>query len=847
MLKNINDITVSKKTDKQLLEALMKASSEKGVEHAYWNAISSTFQIPQPDDSRNTDGFIEVQFFDKKLFLLMEFKYKAQLNKRANSLRVLIQSLFYINNLKKHTTQIPNMVLIGDQEFAFVMNTKYLVKYLDYPNIDWSTSPSEAPKKYASTLLIDMENDGDIKFYPHKISSDFTFNNLLEDIKNIFSDTGQKIKLTESNITIAFERFVSEVIVDPSSFTAEELVSIFLTVAIERKNVYLSQSGSKLNINNKEISIKKTNYSAFISHFEEEYKPSEKRAFTAISDRLIFDLERRANGEFYTPSAFVKFSQSRLEAHLGKNWKNEFVVWDPAWGTGNLTRDEKFERLYASTLNQSDLDQAQTYNNNAEKFVFNFLEDDYNFEDDNLFQYEAEKLPQSLVNILVKQPLTKFLFYLNPPYATAGNANSLTKKSKKGVSKSKIQAEMQAKNLKVQEQLYAQFLYRIIKLKMKLNLQNVYIGLFSPTLFLTGSKFDKFRELFLSNFDFLEGNIFQASNFADVKGNWAIDFSIWKSNDSFAYNTKFDFLHNVLGINDIGEVQIIDKKILWNTDNPEVLSLQDYLKINTEPPLNETKKVIMFKSRFKTENIEVDIPRNAIGFLVNDTNNIEATSKGVYLMSSPIRRHIKTALITENTFDKQMMVFASRKVIQPNWKNQKDEFLAPDETHENFNSLRIKSVIYSIFSANNNIISYRTGYNGFNSDNLNPWFFMSPEEIRELADEFNNDEIYSDTISNSSNPYIVRFLKENHDRLDLNDKKIISLGKEIIRETFKFRNIFNDDNPQFSVNTWDASWNQINAIAKEYQYELLINFNNVFREYCDDIKDLVYSNGILKD
>ena len=51
------------------------------------------------------------------------------------------------------------------------------------------------------------------------------------------------------------------------------------------------------------------------------------------------------------------------------------MVWDCAWGTGNLTRDYQFADLYCSTLQQEDLNIAKRYNRNATKFsecLFNF-------------------------------------------------------------------------------------------------------------------------------------------------------------------------------------------------------------------------------------------------------------------------------------------------------------------------------------------------------------------------------------------------------------------------------------------------------------------------------------------
>ena len=80
--------------------------------------------------------------------------------------------------------------------------------------------------------------------------------------------------------------------------------------------------------------------------------------------------------------------------------------------------------------------------------------------------------------------------------------------------------------------MYTQFLYRIEKLKQEYHLNDVYIAVFCPTLFMTGAAFKKFRQYFLSDFEYINGFQFQASHFADVAGTWGIGFTIWKSGKS---------------------------------------------------------------------------------------------------------------------------------------------------------------------------------------------------------------------------------------------------------------------------------------------------------------------------
>lgn len=402
---------------------------------------------------------------------------------------------------------------------------------------------------------------------------------------------------------------------------------------------------------------------------------------------------------------------------------------------------------------------------------------------------------------------------------------------------------MREHHLKVQEQLYAQFLYRIIKMKTHLNLTNLYIGLFSPSLLLTGTKYNKFRDLMLSNFEFLDGNLFEASNFADVKDNWAINFSIWKAGDQ-PKDSRYRFDANVVKLNTAGNVMIVGHKILYNTDSKDTSSLQQFLNNNTDKPSQFTKKVLQFSSRYATKDKVVEEPQNAIGYIINDTNNVEASTMGSYLMHSPITRHLKSSIITANTFENQMVVFASRKNIESNWINQKDEFLAPKDTEsEEFNDLKRKSVIYSIFAPANNIISYRSDYRGAGLINLNNWFFMDADAIKQLADQYNNDRVYNDAVENANNPVALRLLKEYN--LDEQDQELIDKAKKIVTDSFKFRNIINDDSPEYAVNTWDASWNQIVKVANQYIPDQVKEFNKLFNSYQSDITDLIYKNGIL--
>jgi len=231
----------------------------------------------------------------------------------------------------------------------------------------------------------------------------------------------------------------------------------------------------------------------------------------AVVDRIVEDTTRRKQGEFFTPAIWVDKAHEYVASVFGEDWKEKYVVWDPAWGTGNLTRDYKFKELYVSTLNQSDIDTANQmgYNTEAVKFQYDFLNDDY------------EKLPVGLRNAI--EGNKEIIVLMNPPYGTATDNQGKTGETKDGISDTKMKILMNENNMgKSKEQLYSQFIYRLISYSQTPN-----ICMFTPPLYLSGNSFKQVRNLLLSKLDFVKGFLMNSSNFADVQS-WGLSFSILK-------------------------------------------------------------------------------------------------------------------------------------------------------------------------------------------------------------------------------------------------------------------------------------------------------------------------------
>ena len=72
---------------------------------------------------------------------------------------------------------------------------------------------------------------------------------------------------------------------------------------------------------------------------------------------------------FFTPKTWVELSQKYLADVFGKDWQDEYYVWDCAAGTGNLLAGltNKYN-IWASTLDKTDVDVMKERIHNGASF-----------------------------------------------------------------------------------------------------------------------------------------------------------------------------------------------------------------------------------------------------------------------------------------------------------------------------------------------------------------------------------------------------------------------------------------------------------------------------------------------
>lgn len=805
-------------------EQIKTAVIERQVEDVYNKGISLYFgsEITYPFAC---DGFVDAKTDNGKMLkLIIEYKFDEEMNNKVARAKVLSQVVAYLKRFENDGLVLPNVCMVGDINECFVLHTNDLLKYLD-EDADWSVAPSNMHKANPN-LVMKIANDDAINPFIFNIDENFSFKNVADRIKDLANNVQRYVRVTEHNIATIFDYFCRNAVKDAKKIQANELVAIFMGVITDKENYY--QHPMKKNIlvtPNGEVTINGNGFTAFFSYFDRTYTPQEKNKFAEISDRLIEDTKRRNTGEFYTPTLFVDYAHRMLEEKFGLDWKEKYVVWDNCCGTKNLTRDYRFNELYCSTLENAELVISERYNKEGMAFQFDFLND------------SLDKLPMGLRKALEgNKPI---IFFINPPYATAGNQNET---SKEGCAKTLTNEQMLASGIGgASQNLYAQFLYRIAEIKKEYNLTNCHIGLFSPTLFLTGTAWKGFRNYFLNEFAFDNAVQFKASHFADVADTWGISFSIWTNGETA---DKHSFNYTLIDNLD-GEISKIGNKVVYNIDGETTASewcKDKKVKCNTE--------WVSFKSVLNIkENGKKKFSSDAIGSFVNDSNNIGKNMQSVAIFSTNAEcGHLSVTPITKNNFSKCMALCSARKLVFGDWVNSKDEYLAPNTENENYKEFENDSIIFSLFhsgagQASNQSSLRKIDYKGRKWDIKNEFFFMSKDEIETLANENGNDECYADAHT-STDRYVYTLL--DGIELSAEAQAVLDKARELTIKSFPYRSLFNEEHPEYQVNNWDCGWYQIKAICKEYLSEDLKEFGELYKKLADKMRPMVYELGFLK-
>ncbi len=713
---------------------------------------------------------------------------------------ISVQDIFYLNdfnwNVAPSNHETKEFKLIKDRvESTLKQNTSVYDYLKDEKELKHFIANNVAKATETSNIKIDKNN-----FYPIYLR----WLDIVKPIIDVHWDELKKASILDSDFYLA-DLFVddkdTQQIIDDTTIR-DNLFVIFLNQGYKIAKENIKQMfDATINIRNKEA------YQLFWKRYKRPPLKEFQEYIIERRDLLVPQDIRERKGAFFTPRIWVELSQKYLTDYLGKNWQEDYYVWDCAAGTGNLlTGLTNKYNIYASTLDQADVNVmhdriehgANLLKNHV--FQFDFLNDDFFPSVGGVPEGRGgSKLPQSLQDIINDpEKRKKLVIYINPPYAEIAG-------KKTGVNLNAIH-DKYANLLEVaNRELYAQFLIRIY-----FEIQGCIIGEFSKLKALTGSNFKKYRESFLA--ELCKCFVVPANTFDNVSGSFPIGFKVWKT------SVKHEFSEIQADVYDKNG-NYIGNHGFYSYSNSEYFS----------------KWVNSFKEKAE----------NYIGWLEGVTRNDFQSQNGIILLNEKEQIAVPRGIyITITNITNSAICFAVRKCIPATWLNDRDQFLYPKDGWQSDFEFQNDCLAYTLF--NNNIQS---------KYGVNHWIPFTESEVN--AKEKFESNFMTDFIKGKIKP---EQKNEGQFFTEDNDNKAREFSEEATavfnagRELWKYYHSFNAIKPNaslYDIKEFFQGRNEqgrMNAKSTDQKYtELIGDLRQKLNLLADKIAPKVYEYEFLKE
>ena len=182
----------------------------------------------------------------------------------------------------------------------------------------------------------------------------------------------------------------------------------------------------------------------------------------------------------------------------------------------------------------------------------------------------------------------------------------------------------------------------------------------------------------------------------------------------------------------------------------------------------------------------IKVSNDFLGTLLLTTNSVDTNATGIAIFSSLAKiGGSRVVSIERDNFTKATALFAARKLIDKTWINSKDEYLVPDESNPNYEEFVDDSVIFSLFHSSSNQSSLRNvEYKDKSWEIKNEFFWMSRDEIMNLADQNDNEECYEDAVT-SQDRFVYKYLQNI--TLSPDAQAVLDMANDLVRNSFNFR------------------------------------------------------------
>lgn len=736
------------------------------------------------------------------------------------------QLLCYVRDARKKGEHVPPFLAVIDREKAALMETAKALPILADKSIKWPKSGSAVSKATAAQMAPYIETH----FVVYKLDSHEK--EFISAVKHAIK-AGKFVRtpITPDNLRQVFDKWVRMIGqeldgVDPSDYALLFFADIMhdgsKAAMADLPARLLHEDGRPVFLlggKTYELGSDK-GYRNFWAIYHRPPEEEHRAYLLERRDSLLPLDERSFKGAYYTPLHIVDKAYDLLAQTLGKNWQQNYIVWDMCCGVGNLeVKHSNHRNIFMSTLDQADIDVMRASRTcvAATKFQYDYLNDDVD-EQGQIDYTLTNKVPEPLRQAISDakagtKSAKKILVLMNPPYgeANSGDTRAGTGSNKTDIAKTAI-GESMADLGYASRELFVQFLTRIQR-----ELPDATVAFFSKLKYVNAPNFERFRAQW--NAKYLGGFVVHSKAFDGLKGDFPIGFLIW---DAGKRETLSEIRTKAVdaGGDPLGE------KTFANIPNNRFLS--GWLS-----RLKTSEENIPLKNAISPQTGHAKVSSwhaGAVGYLLANANDLQNAGTLTALFSS-VYSAGNGFYVTKDNLWKVAIVFAARRLIKPTWLNDRDQFLQP--SGELPDAFKNDCLVWMLFNGSN----LSAGADGLEW-NGRQWSLVNHFIPFTEADVGASERFESDFMS----AYLSGL------EISAEARQVMDEGRKLWRRfhATRFEKKIRDE---FRLNRPDVGWYQIrraleaNADSQAVDFE---PFKEVYAALSAKLRPQVYQLGFLR-
>jgi hypothetical protein len=795
----------------KLYAQLQVAKTEEDVKDAYIKALGL---------KGYSKGLIDIR--------TDEIWFEAKDTGKNSCYAMFTQLLHYVQDALNKGEPVPPLLAVIDTEKAALMKSADVLPFLAKKTIKWGKSASQ----YTQQALDEISSFIGTYFVQFKVKTHE--DEFISTVKAAIQ-TGDIIRtqITPDNLKQVFDKWVEMIGREITGVEEEDYALLFfadimndgtLSTHANLPAELLHKNGRPvfaLNGRNFELG-NQDGYRQFWTIYHRPPKSEYRDYLLERRDSLLPIDERSFKGAYYTPLHVVDKAYDKLSETLGKNWQKEYIVWDMCCGVGNLeVKHSNPRNIYMSTLDQEDIDVMKATKTcvAAQRFQYDYLNDDIT--DEGQIDYSlTNKVPAGLRKAIADGK--KILVLMNPPYAEAGSADTVSGgKHKTNVAATKMANAMPDYGY-ARRELFTQFLARV-----SLEIPTATLALFSTLKYVNAPNFEEFRTYWRAKY--LGGFVIHSKAFDGLKGNFPIGFLIWATDQKSIEQQPFTEI----------KVDILDKDV-------KAVGVKSFYTVPNESFLSEwivrprsnDVDALPLKNAVTPATVTKDLrgtkwADDAVGSMLSNSNMLQNASTLTAIFSSGFGS-AGAFFVTNKNLWQAAIIFSVRRLIKPTWLNDRDQFLQPTESLSD--EFKTDCLIWMLFNNSNLTASANNlEWNGKKWSIVNHFIPYTEDEV------------------GAAEPFESYFMVDYMSDKTLSDEAsaVLDAGRVLWRAYFAYTDV-RSVREQYKLNRPDVGWYQIrNALSERNKSgdTAPINFSPLEEAYAaltEKLRPQVFSLGFLR-